>query len=68
MNDPMSRLDGDTLFQRELYKPEPFIRSTCKRCGLVIEGSVSDTHAQNEREHAATCSGGARMFLVRSIR
>jgi hypothetical protein len=31
------------------------IRSTCKFCGFVIEGSVSDGLIESERDHLTAC-------------
>ena len=48
------------FFRRELVQQEDrcLIKSTCRRCGLVIVGSIADMLVADEQRHLEQCSAG----------
>ena len=50
---------GDRRFDRRLVAQgeRRLIESTCRRCGAVIVGSVSESLADDEQEHVQQCRG-----------
>ena len=54
-----SRSATDRQFDRRLVArgDRKLIESTCRRCGVIIVGSISDSLTEDEENHVKDCRG-----------